>query len=797
MLICRSQLLRGHLRATTINSVSYAHESLFKLGSPVPRYGRRQVVNKMPSQKASSVGFSLEYPAYALMDGHGEGKTELLHSGEACEKTTDATGEGSRSLSLVDESHKPPAQTDLDVAGDLERVATAARECRSSVELDNLARDILDHTPEPHRSDSIRTLLTLDLPLAPSTFVILFRSLSNHPSVSLTTAARVTSSVLADKHAVADPSILEDLTAVFHHELSQSQGEDGKRRRLTTSVVSTLFNFISALIRARQESHALQIFQCLVDIQHIPQQAVRPSDSSSASFKFVVTAALIRSCLLWSWRPQAVELLLSLLEGQTAADESTVMLCNEVMHALSEFPTSSDLDLCYTLIRRGTLASSGKFPLPQLLQQTYEAARRLDRGDLAVRLYAHTRSPAVTALHMFPPPRSAILPWVLHHLIAKDKNMHLGRQLVKEVVDNMQALLPRDRAQVIGLAAESGYARYARTLWECYSEGRYKALILGNAAVTVRMCSLYRNLIRQQSSNSQSTTRAAEEKPLVSADENNVPLVPDGAETPYLDVEGLGDEPSSHNRTADYLAFSRRMLSAFRRSKEPLAKAKHFDLNALARAHFLLGDTAAGSGVFQMMLDRGDTPDVYDLNVALAAVAEEDPERAMRMVRRMMSKGLMPDSVSIGTVLHHAVARRNMRVVEEAFAIARTQGQQFTLKTLSSLVRASVQLSGDDLVAVRDNLNKALTMIKANSESRYLPTPNMGKFCITHALRAGDPVMAFAFWQLLVKFKMEWRDQQHRALRYRIGAAVDKECQEGGLGSARAGAMLAELRWQR
>ncbi|KAA1469784.1 hypothetical protein DENSPDRAFT_835450 [Dentipellis sp. KUC8613] len=751
----------------------------------------------MPSQKASSLGFPLECPTYALMDGHGEGKAELLHSREACEKTTDATGEGSHTLSPVDESDKPPAQTDLGIAGDLERVAAAARECGSPSELDNLARDILDHYPEPHRSDSIRTLLTLDLPLPPSTFVIMFRSLSTHPSVSLTTAARVTSSVLADKQSALDLSILEDLTAVFHHELSHLQEKEGKGRRLTTRVVSTLFDFISALIGARREHHALQIFQCLVDTQRIPQQAIRASDSSSASFKFVVTAALIRSCLLWSWRHQAVELLLSLLEGHTAADESTVMLCNEVMHALLEFPTSDDLDLCYILIRHGTLASSGKFPLPQLLQQTYEAAKRLDRGDLAVRLYAHTRSPAVTALHMFPPPRSAILPWVLHHLIAKDKNMHLGRQLVKEVVDNMQALLPRDRAQVINLAAESGFARYARTLWECYSEGRYKALILGNAAVTVRMCSLYRSLIRQQSSNSQSTTRVAGEKPLASADENNVPLVPDGAEAPYLDVEGLGDEPSGPNRTADYLAFSRRVLSAFRRSKEPLAKAKHFDLNALARAHFLLGDTAAGSGVFQMMLDRGDTPDVYDMNVALAAVAEEDPERAMRMIRRMMSKGLTPDSVSIGTVLHHAVARRNMRVVKEAFELARTQGGQFTLKTLSSLVRASVELSGNDLGAVRDNLKRALAIIKANSESRYLPTPNTGKFCITHALRAGDATLAFGFWQLLVKAKMEWRDQEHRAVRHRIGAAVDREYKEGGLGSGRAGAMLAELRWQR
>ena len=142
-------------------------------------------------------------------------------------------------------------------------------------------------------------------------------------------------------------------------------------------------------------------------------------------------------------------------------------------------------------------------------------------------------------------------------------------------------------------------------------------------------------------------------------------------------------------RAADLRGFAGRVFDAFRESKRPLAQADHKDLNALARAAFVLGRDAAAAEAFALMRARGIRSDLHDLNVALAAVAKANPASGAARLRTMIEGGLKPDAVSFGTVVHWAIFHGDVPLVGEVLRLARAHGvERLSFKTMGSILGA-------------------------------------------------------------------------------------------------------------
>ncbi|KAJ6619530.1 hypothetical protein B0H10DRAFT_2216806 [Mycena sp. CBHHK59/15] len=131
-------------------------------------------------------------------------------------------------------------------------------------------------------------------------------------------------------------------------------------------------------------------------------------------------------------------------------------------------------------------------------------------------------------------------------------------------------------------------------------------------------------------------------------------------------------------------------------------------------------------------------------------MAEHQPRMAAEIVERMVKKGLQPDAVTYGTVMHHALNHGDMELVEDMIGRVReTKNTQLTLKSVVSLVRASV--TSEAGLGRRSKLSSVFNIIKSIGRSTVVATPHIGRYLVFVSLRTDDPVMAFKFWDFLLK----------------------------------------------
>ncbi|PCH39749.1 hypothetical protein WOLCODRAFT_23610 [Wolfiporia cocos MD-104 SS10] len=261
-----------------------------------------------------------------------------------------------------------------------------------------------------------------------------------------------------------------------------------------------------------------------------------------------------------------------------------------------------------------------------------------------------------------------------------------------------------------------------------------------------------------------------------------------GTAFPSSDRGGEGPPPPGASGAAgdaqpsQFRAFAERVFEAFRTSREPWAEAQHFELNALARASFMLGYLEAGMQAFRIMLARREVPDLQDVNVALSILAEYNPTAAARVIERMVSAGLQPDKVTFGSVMHQAIIHRDGPLVAHLMRRARELNcAAFSYKTVGALVRATVTMEDDGRVPAREHLENARALIESLLERGQVPSANMGRDCVLAALRADEPLMAFRFWDRLVRDKAEWGDAVQRRTRRAIAGMVRAHCAAGWL----------------
>ncbi|KAF9241137.1 hypothetical protein BU15DRAFT_45274 [Melanogaster broomeanus] len=402
----------------------------------------------------------------------------------------------------------------------------------------------------------------------------------------------------------------------------------------------------------------------------------------------------------------------------------------------------------------------------------YHQACRLRDSESAQLFYSRTQSLQVRATIDYPPPQGRSLTWLMAHLVDQKHDVHLARCLAKQAATRSEPIFPYDRARFIALTASHGFATEARKLWEKYSVGSARDHVIGNAATMMRVVSLF--------AQRDSRTRAKLEMLKSLRAQGRVD------ETEYEELE---------RKQTHYSQFAHHVLRAFHDSIMPMEKADHFSLSALARGYFVLGHMTEGLRCFRTLIRRKEIPDTHDINVALSAMAQRSPRAASEMVDKMSERGLRPDAVTLGTVLHQAVVHGDLELVNELLDRAPELGvKKFSAKTIAALIRTSVTIGDEtDKATLEENVQRAWDMIQSTPESSVVHTPNIGKRCLLASLHLDDPVMAFNFWERLVFGKTEWKDREQRFQRCLISDMIRKHCQAGRLDGGRGRAMLLKL----
>ncbi|KAF8500954.1 hypothetical protein F5888DRAFT_1677678 [Russula emetica] len=616
-------------------------------------------------------------------------------------------------------------------------VALRARKARHTSVLDNLARNILD-SPEAVQSQLATALLSIPhLRMNPSLTASLSSCITpDHlSSLNLHTLSHMACTLI---HHPSPPNTMTFLTCLADNiarrvELSWRRKTHGPSSSGGHSVpVWALFRIVTHLSELHLREPATRVLQSLVEMAYIPPEAIQRMDQSSGDFHLIIVLTFVRSCISWKWNSRALALLRSYLGRKPSTSPAINRLCQDVLYALMEFPTVEDLDLGVSFVKDILSSPEPIFVSAGIVRQIYSSAQRLGQPQIAASLYKLTQSEPTQSLHKYPLPSGTALTWFLRHLSNHAAYLHLARHLVQQVVDRCEPIPLADRAEFIAIAAESGFASSARSLWERYSSGRGGLIVAGNAAM-------------------------------------------------------LDDK--------DFRDFANLVLTKYREAKEPLDHASREDLNALARANIILGHFTKAFRVLRVVIDRNELPDLHDANVILSAIADVDPRMALKRVRRMVAIGPKPDGISFGTVIHCAARLGNFAVIRGALRLARETRQQLTTKTVVTIIRASVARSGADKDGLRDNLVHALEIIMANEHSNHLATLNMGRFCVNEALGADDPRLAFKFWKCVLQHRAEWDDNSHASLRRRIAWSIRSHCKEGHIGRKEGQWMTYALKW--
>ena len=518
--------------------------------------------------------------------------------------------------------------------------------------------------------------------------------------------------------------------------------------------------FACKLLEAELKQQALDVFSALLDTKCVPLEAIPVLDDTSPQDPaFLIRSVIIRSCIFWDLRLQLQRLLQDMIKCIPQPDNPLLELTIDGMSALLESPcTPSNIAFCAGLIPQIHAWTSIAIPHP-FFHFFYESAMRMDCGKDAESVFAHTRMPRIFAKFQCPIPKGEALTPFLRYLTLCSRNVHLARVLVTEVVKNREPIPLRDRAEFIALTASNGYASQARTLWERYARDRDGKVVVGNAAMLVRMASLFANLIKN------AHAKLQEAMELRSASPRGKDL---GGAVQRQKLEDL-------NR------FAQQLITEFILALPSLRHASHWELTSLARTYLLFGNVTDGFSTLKILLDRKEVPDLHDVNVALSVLAQHDPEGATWIIQRMVNRGLRPDAVTFGTVLHQAILRGDEDQINALMEQASKLGARLTQKTISSLIQNYLTVKVDTPPSTQTGVQRAMQIVESMMAQTpgFVCTPNTGEACIRASLRADDPMMAFRFWKLLVKGKTEWVDGKQRLLRGMIASGIRRHCEDG------------------
>ncbi|OAX42123.1 hypothetical protein K503DRAFT_854151 [Rhizopogon vinicolor AM-OR11-026] len=590
------------------------------------------------------------------------------------------------------------------------------------------------------------------------------------------------------KHVVNNPDvdpydarITDVLLPLFHQPLRQHSVPKGVKSMSyrPPSDVFTAFGLVHKLITFHRDRDALHLFQTLTETYQIPVEAFAETYHTSPkdkNFAFIIRSTLIRACFHWGWYHRALDIVTTAIMTQDSTDAAVTELALSTLHLALHNATHNHFKHCTWLMCH--LAKPGNVIIPDgTIRLFYDRAMHVKDGPSAEFFYKYTQFRRTIRRVKYPLPRGRSLTWLMDYLATTSRNVHLARTLAKQVVDEMEPIPLQDRARFVTLAASHGFASSARTLWGRYSVGRDRDMVLGNASLMLRMVSIFSKLINRTKDEIEDSTTSQDKD--------------DGRIT----VSSLDER---QKQLDDLIQFVERVVRDFRTSKGSLEKISHFDLSSLARAYITLGRVSDGLDMLKVLLGRYEIPDIYDINIAISAIAEFHPRRAAGIMKKMVARGIRPDAVTFGTIIHHAILHGELRLAGYLIGRAQELGcEELSAKTTASLLRASVNVEGTPTSLLKENLQRAWDIIQSGDVSTVVHKPNTGKYCIFASLRLDDPVMAFKFWETLVKGKTEWGDRKQAFQRRLIANMIQRHCQKETLSRDCGRQMLAQLKERR
>jgi hypothetical protein len=717
---------------------------------------------------------------------------ESLHEYETARTREDYTLEHYSAKELRALAHRAVNLGFLPVIDHLATDLLAAMGCRAKPrELWPMASPLLlPRSPLVHPDKSVAFLGLLEpdfskFPLSPQSFRIILNAVVLHPDPTANSLKIVATHLIPRLRRVIAPSGVSSITYN------------------PPAIVSTSFRLVRKLLNLQQEGTAMQVLGELVNTGHIPPEAMKVSQVEPHNFSFTIFATLMQSTLHWDWRGEAAATALDLLMSQEGQDSmrSAIPLVLDVIRTFLDGPSSDDIADCRRLLCEIDHRASRDFMIPHdVIFSFYNKTWKLGMPSEAESFYDYTQSDVVER-KQYPPPVGSALTWLLRHLTDKSGNRHLGRRLVRQVATSNELIPLQDRAQFIGISVEHGYATHARALWVKYSLEKYRERVVGSPVVMLRLVSTFANLISRvnEKLDRVKEQKEHEEKGILSG-ERYRPIGYFAAKRLYDERGQLVDE---HRETGpdvyreqleDFTMFSECVIEEFRKVHEPLSTAHHFTLNALARAYFIFGNLHAGFDTMKHLLDRKEVPNGRDINVLLDAMASFDARRAAHTIDQMMQRGLRPTQVTFGTVLHHAALGRDTELVSALVQKAQDFLGKLSPLAISLLIRHLVDSRGRTRAELSFGLQETLKIVRAMKNRRLYARSDLGKRCIFLSLRSNNPIMAFEFWERLVKTRTEWGDDEQVHQRRLIAQQIKVHRSSGWLSSQKSAEMLAELR---
>ncbi|KIN96339.1 hypothetical protein M404DRAFT_163496 [Pisolithus tinctorius Marx 270] len=550
-----------------------------------------------------------------------------------------------------------------------------------------------------------------------------------------------------------------------------------------SETILAAYGVVHRLVLLGDKEKAFDLFRVLTENHHIPPDSFRHADinvdaksnagsTTKYDFSMIIRDVLARACFHWGWHHLGVELMVAMTETydegmQTEHSKKLVSGMLDLLHTAIESCSTDQFRRCATLMC--SLVRDMDIP-EATVWLFYNRAWLLRDGTSAEMFYRCTQSPQMPSRVRYMSPRGRAVVWLMNYLSEERHNVHLARSLAKQLVQFSVPIPPYERAALVSMVAKNGFAESARALWERYAVGKDRELVVGNAAAMIRVVSLFANLV----------SRTQEKLEMLRT---------------ANDAERLQDIiVEKETRLADMSQFAQTVLLSFHKSKEPLDKAAHSDLNALARGYFLLGRMRQGLLPYRALLRRKEIPDLYDINVALSAISRHSPRMAANLVERMLATGLHPDAVTFGTVMHQALVQGDLELAGILVKRAHEYGlEALSAKTMAALILASVSDRAETTEALEANLRHVWEIVQVTPRSSVVHTPNIGECCIRASLHVGNAKMAFDFWDELVRWKAEWGDHEQIQLRRSIGRLVRRRVREGSLAAERGREMLGAL----
>lgn len=626
------------------------------------------------------------------------------------------------------------------------------------------------------------------------------------------------------EQATADGSadevfIYTTLAPIFLHSLSSRRPtihKDASHKLSHMQTLWVLFKIIRRLIHLEQYKSVMPIFDELVKSGAISPKAMEGLPSSG--FAHIVLTVLLRCCIDFGWRSRAAWILLETPRWDQAISPAFNEVVNEVVDFLldsEEEPTTPGLAAAL-MVR--IVNNPDVITVPdRVVIRFYDIMHRHQLLQQARAFYRVTRAPAILEKRKYATPHRESFMWLFRASV-RERQIHILRQLVKDLVEEDVPIHQLARSFVVLEAAAHGFMTYARTLWERWKDDVF---VVGDGGVALRLVSLVRSRISSLKYRAELESQPSEQphagstlgEPHGDADEASEPPRADldlsenvtpsairaasdstAGPTPPDAQEEERSDLSYEERIADYRAFADNVVKTFRGVHEPLDGAPHKTLNALARLYIMMDNVEEGFAMLRVITERGQVPDVRDINVALSALSAHNPRTASRILERMVQLGIEPSAVSFGTVIHHAVLKGDTSLVSALITRSRqVKITQLDYKTIGSLIRSAISMPYEENSPHRERLRNVENLVYSLTDAGYAVSPAMATDCIHAALRADEPVTAFKFWRLLVDGKVEHTDYKQKALRARIGRNLMRHARAGVLREATARSMTWEL----